>query len=218
MTKNADFKKRVRARMAKTGERYAAARAQLLDAPPPTVDEYADLAGMSDEAVAAKTDRTWPQWVAALDALGAADLDHRAIAAAVGEHWPEIGGWWAQTVTVGYERIRGLREKGQKSTGTWSANKSKTFKVPVDRLFAAFDTPDQRARWLDEAVAVRTSTPPRSLRWTWPDGTVVSAWFTDKGERSSVAIQHDQLADADAREAAKAAWAARLGALDEALR
>jgi hypothetical protein len=36
MTKQADFKRRVRARMAKTGESYATARRQLLDAPAPT--------------------------------------------------------------------------------------------------------------------------------------------------------------------------------------
>ena len=35
MTRNADFKRRVRERMARTGESYAAARAQLLPRRPP---------------------------------------------------------------------------------------------------------------------------------------------------------------------------------------
>jgi len=51
MTDKKDLKRRVRARMAKTGESYAAARAQLLAKREPRPAEYAELAGMSDEAV-----------------------------------------------------------------------------------------------------------------------------------------------------------------------
>ena len=44
MTKQADFKRRVRARMAKTGESYAAARSQLLAERPGTDRRHADQA------------------------------------------------------------------------------------------------------------------------------------------------------------------------------
>ncbi len=187
MTRNADFKRLVRARMQKTGESYAAARAQLLDAPAPTVDEYADLAGMSDEAVHRRTGLTWAEWVHALDQRDLLRKSHREIAAEVREGWPDIGGWWAQTVTVAYERIRGLREVGQSRAGLFTANRSKTFGVPLARLYAAFDDEEERRVWLDEAPTTRTRTE-RSLRWTWPDDTHVQVWFTDKGpSRSQVA-------------------------------
>ena len=70
----------------------------------------------------------------------------------------KIPGWWAQTVTVGYERIKGLRAVNQRRDGTFEANKSRTFAVPVSRLFDAFHDPRVRARWLpDVKLTVRTA-------------------------------------------------------------
>ena len=63
---------------------------------------------MSDEAVRAKTGRTWKQWVRQLDAIGAVRMPHREIAKQVYET-NESSGWWAQMVTVGYERIPAYR-------------------------------------------------------------------------------------------------------------
>ena len=213
MTKNADFKRRVRARMQKTGESYAAARAQLIEAPPPTPDEYAELAGMSDAAVHRRTGLVWTEWVAVLDEVGCASMTHAAIAASLRERWPDIGGWWAQTVTVGYERIRGLREVGQLSTGAFAASKSRTFAVPIGTLYAAFSD-DVRERWMGETSVVRTASENRSIRLTWPDGTVVAAWFTDKApDKSAVAIQHDKLDSEERRQLEKERWSERLDAL-----
>lgn len=218
MTKNKDLKRRVRARMEKTGESYTAARAQLAKGPDPS--RYAELAGMKDESVEAKTGRTWAGWVEALDAVGAVSKRHSEIAKAAAAIAPEMGGWWAQTVTVGYERIRGLRDKGQqRGTKLYDANKSRTFGVPVARLYAAFGK-KQRARWLgDVDLTIRTSQVNRSMRISWPDGTDVHAFFVDKGpEKSSVAIQHRKLASKADVERAKAAWAERFDALKEQLK
>jgi hypothetical protein len=65
---------------------------------------------MSDSAVSKQTGRTWAEWVGVLDAARAAEKPHRQIAA----YFASLGTprWWSQMVTVGYERIRGLREKG----------------------------------------------------------------------------------------------------------
>ena len=59
-----------------------------------------------------------------------------------------VGDWWAQAVTVGYERIKGLRERGQRRDGIYEANKSKTFAVPVRTLFRAWADTQTRKRWL----------------------------------------------------------------------
>lgn len=227
MTHNKSLKRRVRARMQKTGESYTAARAQLAKrsaepdpSPAPTAVDHAAVAGMSDEAVARKTGKSWAQWVAALDALDARSLSHREIAALVRERWPEIGGWWAQTVTVGYERIHGLRAHGQQRTDhSYVANKSRTYAVPVSALYRAFSLERIRERWLDVSPVVRSSKVDTAVRFEWPDGTRVIANFTDKGrDKSSVAIQHTKLGDAAARERAKQAWGERLDALRDALR
>jgi hypothetical protein len=108
MPRDKDRKRIIRARMKKTGESYTAARAQIISKTQPrptrTVD-HAALAGMSDAAVAAKTGRSWPEWVRLLDADNAAALPHREIAALVHEKHG-VGSWWTQMVTVGYERLK----------------------------------------------------------------------------------------------------------------
>lgn len=213
MPKGKDVKRRVRARMEKTGESYTTARSHLLGKKPlPIPENYLELAGMSDAAVAAKTGRTWPEWVRALDAIGADAMEHREIARRVHE---ETGlNWWSQAVTVAYERIRGLREVGQQRDGGYEANRSRTFGVPVAELYRAFADAARRRRWLDAEVTVRKANPHRSVRMTWPDGTSVVVWLSEKGEaRSVAAVQHCKLPSRDAADAAKAFWGERLDAL-----
>ena len=190
MPTHKDLKRLVRRRMQKTGESYTAARTQIVKprpaASPPaaraTPPDYARLAGMSDAAVSTATGRDWARWVAALDRVNAHAWPHRQIAEYVHETF-DVPDWWTQTVTVGYERIRGLREIGQRRGGSFEATRSRTFAVPVARLFAAFAEARQRARWLPGLeLEVRKATPHRSVRITWADGTSVDVWLTRKGD------------------------------------
>lgn len=215
-----DRKRIIRSRMKKTGESYTAARAHVLSktivkpsAARPAVD-HAALAGMSDEKIAAKTGRTWQAWTRVLDADGAATMPHRDIAALLhGKHG--VADWWAQTVTVGYERIKGLRERGQRRSGEYETNKSKTFNVPVTTLFDAWAHDATRKRWLDGVkTSVRTATKPKSVRLQWPDGTIVVALFTPKGNaKSVVALAHTKLRDRESAASAKQFWSDRLEVL-----
>src|SRR5262249_37664807 len=141
----------VRARMQKTGEAYTAARFQLLKKKP--TPEYALRAGMSDASVHKATGRTWAEWVSLLDAAGSASKPHREIVGRVSA--AGVSNWWSQMVTVGYERIRGLRERGQRRGGGYSASKSRTFSVPVATLYRAIRNDRQRRRWLDVKTAFR---------------------------------------------------------------
>jgi hypothetical protein len=222
MPKQKDLKRLTRTRMKKTGESYTAARRQLVDKrvrPQPVDPARVELEGMSDEAVRAKTGRGWLQWVRALDAIDAAELRHRDIAVHLNEQHG-LPGWWAQMVTVGYERIRGLREVGQRRGGGYEASKSKTFAVPLARLYRACAVARERARWLPDAGwTVRRATRERSLRLACADGSSVQLWFVAKGEaRSQVAVQQRGLADAAAAKRAKAFWGERLDALAQILR
>ncbi len=213
-----DLKRLVRARMQKTRESYTAARTQVLKKSGPRPAEFAGLAGMKDDAVRAKTGRTWREWVRELDAVDAAKLPHREIAKHVHDNY-DISGWWAQTVTVGYERIRGLREITQRRGSTYDANKSKTFAVPVSKLYRGFSVKRTRDRWLPGVdLKIRTSTVNKSMRITWPDGTSVHAYFTAKGpKKSQVAIQHVGLAKKTDVTKAKEYWAERFEELQQVL-
>lgn len=213
-----DFKRLVRARMTKTGESYTAARARLLrtrtKTPQPAVD-YAKLAGMSDAVIKAKTGCTWERWTHALDYVGAHAWPHRKIAEYVREKF-KVPDWWTQAVTVGYERIKGIRAIGQRRDGSFEASKSKTFAVPVTRLYRSFKNPELRARWLPENLTVRSASPQKYMRLMWADGTVVVLGFLKKAPaKSAVAVQHTKLADRTAVTKMKAFWEERLKALGD---
>lgn len=220
MPKNKDLKRLVRSRMQKTGESYTASRARLLAKKDEKNKQPIDtsLAGMSDEAVQAKTGKTWEEWVHALDARDAASMPHRDTAKMVHE---ELGipHWWAQTVTVGYERIKGLREVGQQRSGTYQISKSKTVPVPIADLYRAFRDKRIRERWLPGVdLTIRKATPERSMRITWEDGTSVELWFTAKGEtKSQVGLGHTKLASKEDAETRKAYWTERFAVLAELL-
>jgi hypothetical protein len=239
MPRDKDLKRLVRARMQKTGEAYTAARAQVLRkrttkkargaTPPagltpagkparPVARDYAELAGMKDAVIAEKTGRTWAEWVETLDRHNAGQMAHRDIAALASKEYG-VAAWWTQAVTVGYERIKGLRARGQRRDGTYEANKSRTFKVPVKTLFDAWADADVRRRWLTGAgVRVRTATSPKSIRLGWGDGTIVVCWFEAKGaSKSVVAVSHTKLPDKDTANRLKQFWAGRLDALAEEL-
>jgi hypothetical protein len=209
MPEQKDLKRLVRERMRRTGESYTAARSQIVRTRPDRRN-LAELAGMSDEAVEKKTGRDWRGWTAVLDRAGATSRPHREIARLLHDDH-DLPGWWAQTVTVGYERIRGLREKGQRRGGGYDVNKSKTYPVPVAKLYAAFGARG-RARWLGATgLKVKTATREKSMRLTWSDDTPVDVHFWPKGARKSqVQLQHRNLPDRKTADRVRADWAARL--------
>lgn len=215
MTEDNDFKRLVRKRMEKTGEAYTTARTHLIARKAAALpSDYAALAGMSDDAVAAKTGRTWPEWVRLLDGIDAQALPHGEAAAWLGEH-EGLSPWWSQTVTVAYERIRGLREIGQRSDGTFEVTKSKTFAQPLAKLYQSFATKRARGRWMPGAnPTVRSARRDRSVRFTWNDGTSVEISFTAKGDRKTqVSVEHGRLPDKTTAAALKVFWADHLEAL-----
>jgi hypothetical protein len=207
MPKQKDLKRVVRARMQKTGESYTAARLQVLRKK--EVD-FASVAGMSDAAVKKATGRSWAEWVKQLDDAGAASKPHREIA----KHVSSLGTprWWSQMVTVGYERIRGLRDKGQRRGGGYEAGKSRTFNVPLKKLYDAF------VKNVPSNATLKGATPNKRVRLAWDDGTTVEAMFLSKAPaKSVVAVTHRKLRDKSAVEKMKEFWGGRLASLAETI-
>ena len=231
-----DLKRLVRARMKKTGESYTAARAQILNkriaptvrlkadatniAANVAVRDYAKLAGMSDAKVKEATGCTWERWVKALDKAGAANKSHSEIAKIV--RFYKAGSWWTQMVTVGYERIRGLRAKGQQRSGSYQTTKSRTVNVPLAQLYTAFTDVGSRRQWLDANATIKSASPKKRVRLAWDDGTTAIVGFYARGPRKSmVAVQHERLPSKAAADAMKEKWSGyfdRLtGIVDEAV-
>lgn len=222
MTTQKLFKRRVRERMSKTGESYSAARRQVvlgrdrLEAARTRLASAKELA--SDEKLTDATGRNWEAWLSVLDGWGAGDRKHREIADFLIAD-QAVPGWWAQAITTGYERARGLRLKHQQPDG-FTVYASKTVGVPIGVLFDAFVDKRAREQWLtDGPMSLRTSQPDKVARFDWGDGpTRVLVTFEEKGPSKSTAyVAHERLADADAAEAAKTSWKERLTALKSLL-
>ena len=169
----------------------------------------------SDEAVRGATGQGYEDWFRLLDDADMASRGHGEIATELTDRHG-VDSWWAQTITVAYERARGLRPALGGRDGLFSVSASKTVGVPVERLFEAFVDAALRERWLpDGQLRERTSQPAKSARFDWGDGaTRVNVGFEPKGDgRGQVALAHERLADADAAEDMKRYWRERLNAL-----
>lgn len=217
MTTQKTFKARVRARAAKTGESYTTARAQLLrrtDAPPAPPPDAMALTGMTDEALQRGSGKLIADWLEILDAWRATERKHPEIARwLVSEHG--IGGWWAQSITVGYERARGMRAVHQQAGG-FSISVTKIINVAPARIPEAWTDASLRAAWLPDApMRPRASRSVRSVSFDWDDPpSRVVLYLTPMGEaKAQLAVAHEKLPDADAAVRFKVLWRERLVAL-----
>jgi hypothetical protein len=219
MTTDKARKRAVRTRMTKTGERYAAARRQLSgDRPPTTSDLPPRVAdpGMTEAAIAKGTGSGWDVWFRILDEWGATDRSHPEIARHLRED-RGLDGWWAQSVTVGYERARGLRAMHETSRG-FEVSVSKTIAAPPAEVWPAILEARRRARWLEPGdLGDRRRAGPVRRSATFdvpPDGSRVAIAIDAKGDgRATVTITHSGLVDAGDIEAKRTAWRSRLGRL-----
>ncbi|GAA4727963.1 hypothetical protein GCM10023216_19020 [Isoptericola chiayiensis] len=228
MTTHESFKRRVRERMARTGERYAAARRTLLSASagaPGAPARRVSEPELSDTRVRSATGLGWDEWVARLDAGPGRTAGHPEIVAWLTDH-AEMSGWWVQTVTVGYERITGIRLPGQMPDGTFTVSRSKLLGASRDTV---------RARLLDDGgpgalVPGLTLTPRsrpgvRSPRFTvaelGADGDVVQGVLllsTDAvGDRCRLTVSHEKIASPAEAEQWKKFWGEWLTTLADEL-
>lgn len=219
MTTDKARKRAVRSRMQKTGERYAAARRNVVRdaaaAPSPLPPRVAEP-GMTEASIRKGTGKGWDDWFRILDGWDATSHTHTQIARYVsGEHG--VDGWWSQGVTVGYERARGMRARNQRPGLGFEVSVSKTIDMPALETWRAFVEPKRRAEWLDLPLRMRTGTRTmgRSARFDVPsEGTRVNIAFDPKGEeRSVVTVTHVKLTGPDDVAAHRAEWRNRLARL-----
>jgi hypothetical protein len=113
-------------------------------------------------------------------------------------------------LTVGYERIKGLRVKNQKADG-FEISVSKTVAVNALQALAAFTEAPRLLAWYGQPLSLRTATPGKSARFDGPSSRgVVILWLTPKGpHKTAVNLQHAQLTESEAP-TMRAHWKAAL--------
>lgn len=163
MTRARALKQVIRARVAKTGERYTTARRLVLKSltPPPRVETQpasvpaaaaappsgrANRAGqISEEKIVAKTGHGYDHWFAVLDRFDAVKKGHTAAARHLfDEHG--VDGWYTQGIVVAYERARGVRAPNQRCDGAYEVSVSKVIPGDAAAIVKALTEPRQRAR------------------------------------------------------------------------
>ncbi len=195
-------------------------------------------AKISDEAVETRTGRSWSQWFRILNRWGAAAKGHKATAAWLHES-RDLSPWWAQMVTVQYEREQGLRDKHQKPDG-YSISVSRLVAASAPKAFDALSRPADLSRWFTRGARANVEVGgsysngdgdrgrflavarPRRLRMTWENekhapGSIVEFAITTasgaKGPRARVEATHSRLATKRDAEKMKAAWSWALDSL-----
>ena len=222
MTRNESFKKRVRARMHRTGERYNAARRALLSAQVQSTSRphWVSEPEVADKAVRDATGRGWDEWVAVIDSGPGREAKHPDIAAWLAATH-EVSPWWSQGITVGYERITGARLPGQMPDGTFTVSRSRTLTMRPDELRALVEEDDTRQALFTSMVATRLSREGvKSPRFSLTDaesGDVCGELLVGFYPASSgvkFTISHSKIPSFGATDAWKAFWSDWLDALE----
>jgi len=215
MTRQETFKRRIRQRMEKTGERYGAARRVLIEQSSPSGErQWASEPEMADDTLREATGRGWDEWCDIIDAWPGRAEGHTAIATYVREEHG-VDGWWAQTVTVGYERISGLRLPHQQPDGTFSAGKSRTVTADAELLREMLlDGEDRADLFPGLETELRSRPGSKVIRIGIGPGTAQIALDTQDDGRVKITIAHDKLPTPDAVEEWKDYWSDWLEAVD----
>jgi len=214
MTTEKARKRVTRERMAKTGERYAAARRHTATKLPPRVEDP----GMTDASIRTGSGKTWDEWFRILDDWGGAERSHRDIARWLHDE-QGVPGWWSQTVTVGYERARGMRARHETTSG-FQVSVQKTVGAAPGRVETALTQSRQRSRWLDGAkLTARRTKPGRAVAdFDAADGSRVTVYLVPKSKVSTaVQVVQTKMGSADDVARQRAFWRARLQVLAEML-
>ena len=160
MTRARALKQVIRARAAKTGERYTNARRHILrelNAAPqarqapevrqaPKPPQAPTKGGLSDAKSIEKTGHDLAHWFAILDRFGGTEKGHTASTELLyNDH--SVPGWYCQGIVVAYERARGKRVMNQKCDGSFEVSVSKVIAATTPVLVKALSDPKQRKRW-----------------------------------------------------------------------
>ncbi|HET7699115.1 MAG TPA: hypothetical protein VFK57_25575 [Vicinamibacterales bacterium] len=233
MTRARALKAVIRARAAKTGERYTTARRHVLAAltlappqPAPLSPPERPRGGVSDAKVREKTGRGLDHWFSVLDRFGGPGKGHTALARHLYDDHA-VPGWYSQGITVAYERARGVRAANQRCDGEYEVSVSKVVNARVADVVEALAVARRRKRWgagVDAALLQALSAAldgkdgkgfvvrPDGLgrfRYKW-DKTTVQLYLIPKTGKVSVVATNSRLADAAMVEARRRTWRAAL--------
>ncbi len=241
MTKANKLKQRVRQRAAKTGESYSTARRQVLAesdsarskrtaSAAETARTSAAKGAVSEAKCLEKTGHGFDYWFGVLDRFGAPAKGHTLAAKhLLNDH--EVSAWYAQSITVAYERARGLRKINQLGDGGFAVSVSRTLPVARGQASDALAHKTKRQKWaddiepsvaktLDDALTqkrlIRDDAVSR-IRYRTDEGAIEIRISDKDGGRSSITVAVSRLGDAKKVEVHRKHWRQALDAFKQHL-
>lgn len=265
MTRARALKQVIRARAAKTGERYTTARRHVLhdlqtrtaavvhlpstsgsgglavDTSPGSapsvlrdstrvVRPASSKGSVSDAKSLEKTGHDLDHWFNVLDRFGGVEKGHTASARHLHDAH-EVDGWYAQGITVAYERARGVRAFNQRCDGEYEVSVSKVMTATTTHVIEGLTEPRLRKRWLSGVdgqlvnALVAALDSPRSkgivvradgqgrYRYKWGDTTVQFQLFPKDGGKVLLVVTNSRLSLATMVEERRTQWRTALNAL-----
>lgn len=216
MTRNESFKRRVRERMAKTGEKYGAARRVLIEqAASRDRPSWVSDPGHTDAVIRQNTGRDWNDWRGLIDRWPDHERGHTAVASWLrDEH--DVDGWWAQAITVGWERITGRRLPHQMGDGTFTANRSATISTDALALREMLLDDDGRLDLFPGLdTELRSRPTSKNVRVGLGGGVAEIAIAGRDDRRATITVAHAKLSSPEDAASWKAYWTDWLQALDD---
>lgn len=197
-------------------------------------DDRSGRAEFSEAGCLAKTGRASSEWFRLLDEFNVRE-NGRTKAASHLMHEHGVQPWWAQAITVQYERNLGLRSYGQRHDG-FAVSVQRAMAAPVEVIWRAlcessevsvWYRPRRRqgfypgGRWSNaggDRGQFRRIVPGSLLRFTWENprhspGSAVQIEISDKGGRCTLKVTHRRIGTAEEREELRLLWSRALDSL-----
>ena len=180
-----------------------------------------------------KTGKQLSEWLRELDDQSAKEWTHKQTVAYLAEKHG-LDAWWAQMITVDYEKHHGKRVVGETQDAGFEIGVQRTLPIDAIELWELLISPAGASLWLGEPVnvvlekgqtfratgstyEVRSCQPGVKLRLrktsTREPMSTLQLYVTAKESSSILLFHQEKLQSKEAREAAKAHWQHVLDAL-----
>ena len=236
MTDAKKLKRKIRERAARTGESYNAARRHVLSqvdqkrqarsqAAAADARDASATGAVSEARCIEVTGHGFDHWFAVLDRFGSPKQGHKESARHLQQDHG-VSAWYSQSITVLYERARGLRTLNQASAGGYQVSVSRTLAAQFVDASKVLTEHAARDPWLaaiepelGAAIAEAAETKVRAkegavwIRYRAQPGVVELRISAMADGRAKAVVRVEQLPDKASVEPQRSQWRQALDAL-----
>lgn len=173
------------------------------------------ISNISDKVLKEKTGKGWEEWINILDKDKAIEMNHKEMATHLCNKY-KVDSWYAQTISNGYEKEKGLRVKHEKATGDFEISKTKVFNIEHSKLFDLVKNLIEKDFF--GHVEITTLNENKNIRLKGSDKNSFSFDFYNKENKTQLVIQQFKIKDSNEAEEMKKFWSNKLKELEEKIK